>query len=82
MTADAKKRDRLLPDNHQLNASRYSSGLWIGTMLTGEPLAPFGDVQVRALDDGKVVSCVRSTYSSYNRSLCVRPAVVIAEINS
>lgn len=77
MIADAKDRGGSLPDSKK--ADRKSSGLWTGTMLTGEPLTVVGYVKVRNADDDGVYGVVCRPDAD-SRDLHVRAAVVIAEI--
>jgi hypothetical protein len=80
MIADTKTQGTdLLPDSSPL--SQENGEPWTATMLTGEPLTAGGDVRVRCVGDGKVDGGVyRPGYG--HRLLRVRPAVVVAQLES
>ena len=71
---DAKADGVTLPDSKQMSEENEDVCTW--TMLTGEELTADGDVQIRYVAVGKVDRRIASPVHD-NRSLRVRPAVVI-----
>ena len=77
MIEDARHRGRLLPDS--LALSQQNDELWTATMLMGEPLMEDGLVPLLSVS-GSTVNKVGFHRNRGGRSIRVRPAVVVAEI--
>lgn len=82
MIADAKARGvNPLPDSYALSQQKENGEPWTWTMLTGEPLTADGGVQIRGVPGGGVYGYLFRPDSG-NRALRVRPAVVVAQLES
>ena len=78
MMEDARTRDGPLPDS--LALSQQNDELWTATMLMGEPLTPDGLIPIVSVSEGPVNKAGFRTDRG-GRSIRVRPAVVIAQID-
>jgi hypothetical protein len=77
MSADAASRGVPMPDSVAL--SHQNSEPWTATMLTGEPLTEDGKIVLASYSSGKV-DTVGFRLDRGGRTIRVRPAVVVAEV--